>query len=132
MRQRAKNAVFTTSPGKMGSPDYLLAEVDAGDTFAHRTPDPDRSLHFKEIRGSVLAGDEPGCPTDRADQPHRLLAHHLAWDGVGHRLRRFLEDLLVAALDRTFAFARRRYRHVDHAPVAVGDVRALQLMLWIM
>src|SRR5262249_34138290 len=66
-------------------------------------------IHFQEIEALVLAGDElhraGAVVTDGLGQRHRLIAHLLACLVIQKRRRRLLDDLLIAALDGTFALA---------------------------
>ena len=90
--------------------DHLLDEVDAGDEFGHRMLDLKPGIHLKEVEAPVLPGDE----LDRSGavvahglgQGDGLLAHLGPRGLIEQRARRFLDDLLVAALDRAFALAK--------------------------
>ena len=103
-----------------GDADHLLDEVDAGDQFGDRMLDLQAGVHFEEVERAVLPGDE----LDRAGavvvhglgQRDGLLAHGLAGLLVEQRRRRFLDDLLVAALDRAFALA-----EIDDVAVLVAE-----------
>ena len=77
-------------------------------------------VHLEKVEALVLADHEldgaGGIVADRLGEPHRLLAHRLAGLGIEQRARRFLDDFLIAALDRTFALA-----EMDHLPVPVTE-----------
>ncbi len=92
-----------------GDADHLLDEIDAGDEFGHRMLDLQPRVHFQEEEALVLAGDEfdgaGAVVADGLGERDRLLAHFLARRFVEQRARRFLDDLLIAALDRAFALA---------------------------
>src|SRR2546421_307936 len=82
-------------------------QIDPGDELGHRMLDLQPRVHLEEVKALVLPGDELNgacavvahglCERDR------LLAHLLADRGVEQRRWRFLDDFLVAALDRAFA-----------------------------
>ena len=77
-------------------------------------------VHLQEVEALVLAGDEfdraGGIVVHGFRQRDRLLAHLAAGGLVEQRRRRFLDDLLVAALDRTFALA-----EIDHVAMLVAQ-----------
>ena len=87
---------------------HLLDKIDTGDHLGHRVLHLQAGVHFKEVEALVLA---------RHDELHRtgavivhglgkrdgLFAHLLAGFRIEQRRRRFLDDLLVPALDRAFA-----------------------------
>src|SRR5580692_6233156 len=77
-------------------------------------------VHFQKEEAAILAGDKFYGPravvTDGFGQRDRLLAHLLAGGLVEQRARRFLDDLLVAALDRTFALA-----EIDNVAVLIAQ-----------
>ena len=66
-------------------------------------------VHLEEIKASVLAGDELDGASriviDRLRERDCLFSHPSARLGVDERRWRFLDHLLVAALDRAFALA---------------------------
>ena len=101
-------------------PDHLLDQVDAGDQFGDGMLDLQAGVHLQEVEALVLAGDEfdraGGIVIHGLRQRHRLLAHLAAGGLVQQRRRRFLDDLLVAALDRTFALA-----EIDHVAMLVAE-----------
>ena len=89
--------------------DHLLDEVDAGHEFGYRMLDLQPGVHLEEIEVAVLVDDEldraGALVIDGLRQRHRLPAHGAARLLVDERRRRLLHDLLVAPLDRAFAFA---------------------------
>ena len=100
--------------------DLLLDDVDAGDELGDRMLDLDAGVHFEEEEVALVVEQElEGAGVgvlhgargvdDRAPQ----LAAHLLGDR--HR-RAFLEQLLMAALDRAFALA-----EVDHRAVVIAE-----------
>ena len=103
-----------------GDADHLLDEIDAGDEFGDGMFDLQARVHLQEVEALVLAGDEfdraGGIVVHGFRQRDRLLAHLAAGGLVEQRRRRFLDDLLVAALDRTFALA-----EIDHVAMLVAQ-----------
>ncbi len=89
--------------------DHLLDEIDAGDEFGDRMLDLQPRVHLQKVEALVLPGDEldgaGGVVTDRLGERDGLRAHLRARGFIEQRRRRFLDDLLVAALDRAFALA---------------------------
>ncbi len=77
-------------------------------------------IHLQEVEALVLAGDEfdraGRIVTDRPGERDGLFAHLAAGGLVEQWRRRFLDDLLVAALDRTFALA-----EIDHVAMLVAQ-----------
>src|SRR6476661_2089829 len=77
-------------------------------------------VHLEKIKTLVLARDEfdraRGIVIHRFRERDRLFAHLAAGGLVEQRRRRFLDDLLIAALDRTFAFA-----EIDYVAVLVAE-----------
>src|SRR3954466_3477480 len=75
-------------------------------------------VHLEKIKALVLTGDEfdsaGGIVIDGFGKGYRLFAHLAAGGLVEQRRRRFLDNFLVAALDRTFALA-----EMDHMAVLV-------------
>ena len=104
----------------IGRADHFLDEIDAGDEFGHGMFDLQARVHLQEIEAAVLPRDEfdgaGRIVIDRLGERHRLLAHLLARRLVEQRRRRFLDHLLVAALDRTFALA-----EIDDIAVLVAE-----------
>ena len=93
-----------------GRSDHLLDEVDAGNELGHRVLDLKPRVHFEKIKAPILRGDE----FDRSGkiimygpgQSDRLFAHRVAGLLADEWRRCFLNDFLMAALDRTFALAK--------------------------
>ena len=88
--------------------DLLLHDVDAGDQFGHRVLDLDARVHLDEVELAVLVQELEGAGAAVAD----LLAGGGAAvaDALDHAAgmpgrRRFLDDLLVAALHGAVALA---------------------------
>src|ERR1700737_1516432 len=100
--------------------DHLLDQIDAGDQFGDGMLDLQPRVHLEKIKALVLAGDE----FDRAGrivfhgfcERDRLLAHLAAGGLIEQRRRRFLDYLLIAALDRTFALA-----EINHIAMLVPE-----------
>ena len=92
-----------------GASDHLLDEVNAGDEFGDRVLDLQAGVHLEEIKAPVLPGDEldgaGGVVLDGLSERDGLLAHPAARLLVDERRGRFLDHLLIAALDRAFALA---------------------------
>ncbi len=103
-----------------GDADHLLDEIDAGDELGHGMLDLQARVHLEEVEALVLPGDEldgaGGVVADRLGERDRLHPHPLAGRGVEQRARRFLDHLLVAALDRAFALA-----EIDDVAVLVAE-----------
>src|SRR5262249_33820130 len=102
-------ALLEQKPLAGGDADHLLDQIDAGDEFGHRMLDLKPRIHFQEIEALVLAGDEfdsaGAVVANRFSERDRLLAHFRARLLVKKRARRLFQYLLIASLDRTFAFA---------------------------
>src|SRR5690606_14912913 len=103
-----------------GDADHLLYQIEAGDQFSDRMLNLQPGVHLKEVEVAVAINDELDCTgggvTHRLGQCYRLLSHGLARRLVQEWRWRFLDDLLVAALDRTFAFAQ-----IDHVAVQIAQ-----------
>ena len=103
-----------------GHPDHLFDQVDPGDQFGNGMLDLQPRVHLQEEEALVLAGDEfdgaGGIVVHRFCQRDRLFAHQAAGGLVEQRRRRFLDHLLIAALDRAFALA-----EIDHVAVLVAQ-----------
>ena len=88
--------------------DHLFNQIDAGDQFGHRVFHLKTRVHLEEVEVPVTIDDE--FHSTRAGVAHclrqsdRLFAHRLTCSFVKERRRRFFDNLLVPALDRTFAF----------------------------
>src|SRR4051812_23863033 len=102
------------------NPDHLLDEVDAGDQFGDGMFDLQAGVYLQEGKTFFPAGESfagaAGVVIYGFGQRHRLLAHLATGGLVEQRRRRFLDDLLVAALDRTFALA-----EIDHITMLVAQ-----------
>ena len=87
--------------------NLLLDQVDPGDLFRNRMFDLDSSVHFDEVKVVVFINDELDRPragvSDRRRRESRglekLVPH--ARNAFDQRRGRFLDDLLVAALNLT-------------------------------
>src|SRR5579863_3817599 len=113
-------ALLQGEPLAGGDPDHLLDEVDAGDEFGNRMFNLEPRIHLQEEETPVLPGDEldgaGAVVADGLGERDRLLAHLRARLGIEQRARRFLDDLLIAALDRAFALA-----EIDDIAVLVAE-----------
>ena len=103
-----------------GDPELLAHEIDAGDHLGHRVLDLEPRVHLEEIEAAVSVHEEldrPGVDVaGRLRDPAGGLAHALAHRAVHARRGRFLDELLVPALDRALALAQ-----MDDAPVGIGQ-----------
>jgi len=85
-------------------------EINAGDHFGDRMFDLDARVHFDEVEVAGLFAQEFDGARARVAQIFQrvddLLADFVARSGVDDNGGRFLENLLVAALDGAFAFAK--------------------------
>ena len=103
-----------------GDADHLLDEIETGDEFGHRVLDLETGVHLEEIELLVLAEDEfdraGGIVADGPRQRDGLVAHLLPQFRVEGGRGGFLDDLLVAPLDRAFALA-----EPDRVAVLVGE-----------
>ncbi|EKD60207.1 MAG: hypothetical protein ACD_54C00887G0001 [uncultured bacterium] len=101
-------------------PDHLFHQIDPGDQLRHRMFHLQTGVHLKEIEVAVAINDEfhrAGAGiAHRFRQGAGLFAHRAARCLVQKRRRRFLDHLLVASLDRAFAFVQ-----VDAIAVLVGQ-----------
>ena len=95
----------------IGDADHLFDQINAGDFLGNGMFDLQPSVHFEEVealprrvRTADDQFDRAGAEiADSAGERDALLAHRLAHLGRDEGRRRFLDHLLVAALDRTFA-----------------------------
>ena len=91
-----------------GDPDLDLDEVDAGDQLGEPVLDLQARVHLEEVEVLALQQEldrADAAVADVADEVRRGVLEALE-QGVGEaRRRRFLDDLLVAALDRAVAAA---------------------------
>jgi hypothetical protein len=100
--------------------DLPLDEVEPRDQFRHRVLDLEAGVHLhEEVRGRIAARDDElhRARAPVAAGPGRLdrrLAHRRPGLLVQQDAGRFLDDLLVAALERALTLA-----EVDHIAVAV-------------
>src|SRR5258705_12362740 len=101
-----------------GHPDHLFDQIDPGDQFGHGVLDLQPGVHLQEVEALVLTGDEfdgSGVIVIHGlGECDRLFAHLPAGGLVEQWRRRFLDHLLIAPLDRTFALA-----EIDHVAVLV-------------
>ncbi len=92
--------------------------------LGHRMLDLEPGVHLEEVEalaGRIGAADDQldrarAVIADRAGERDRLLAHRLAHLGRDEGRRRFLDHLLVAALDRAFALA-----EIDDVAVLIAE-----------
>ncbi len=94
----------------VGDGDLLGDEIDADDLFGHRMLDLDAGIHFEEIetlsRDIDQEFDRAGAAIGQMlREAHPGGADILAQCVGEARCRRFLDQLLVAALDRAIALA---------------------------
>ena len=103
-----------------GDPDLLLHQVDAGDQLGDRMLDLEPRVHLQEIEVPLLVGDEfhraGRAVAHGGGECAGLGPHRRPRRLVEQRARRLLDHLLVAALDRAFAFAQ-----VDDRAGAIGE-----------
>ena len=101
-------------------PHLLADEVEAGRHLGHRMLDLYPSVHFEEVKVSGGIQDEfdgPGTAvTDGLCGGHRCRAHAGAKVRSQRCGRSFLNDFLMAPLNRTFAL-----EHVDVIAVGVTE-----------
>ena len=94
-------------------------QVLAGDAFGDRVLDLQPRVHFQEVEAAFAVEqklDRAGAHVlHRLGRSHRRRAHACTQGGIDGRRGRFLEHLLVPALDRTVALA-----EVDDVAVPVG------------
>ena len=100
-------------------PDLRLHQVHARNHFGHRMLHLNARVHFDEIQIAGLLpqkfhGSGAGI-AQLLQRIHHLLADFLARRRVHRHRRRFLQHLLVPALQRTFPLAQ-----VNHVPVLVA------------
>jgi hypothetical protein len=91
-----------------GNADHLLDEVEARDQLGNRVLHLEAGVHLQEVEAAVGARDEldraGGEIADLLCELDGLFAHGAAHLGRDEGRRRFLDHLLVAALDRAVAF----------------------------
>src|ERR1019366_2583794 len=90
-----------------GDADHLLDKIEPGNRFGDRVLDLQPGVHLEKEEAPVLADHELDrarrLVVHRLGQGHGLLAHRLSRGVVEEGARRFLDHLLVPALDRAFA-----------------------------
>src|SRR5262249_6816714 len=100
--------------------DHLRHEVEAGHELGHGVLDLEPRIHLEEVEVLLRIDDEldgaRGLVADGGRKRYRLPSHGSARLVVEEGARRFLDDLLVPALDRAFALAQ-----VDDVAVPVGE-----------
>src|SRR5205823_2670137 len=93
--------------GTRGDLDLRSHQVDAGYHFGDRVLYLDARVHFEEVEVALRVDEEldrtGAHVVDGLGRLHGDLAHRLAGLGVERGRRRFLDHLLVAALDRALA-----------------------------
>ena len=103
----------------VGADDHPLHQVKAGDQLCHRMLDLKAGVDFEEVERLAFEQELDRAGTDVADvvrQRQRPVVQPLT-DIVGDaRGGRFLDELLVASLDRALAIT-----EMDHVAVTVGD-----------
>src|SRR5579885_929887 len=104
----------------LGESDALLDQIDSGDHLGDAVFDLDAGVHLDKVELAVgseqeLNGADVGVADDFGGANGRL-AHLLAQSGGKNGAGRFLDYLLMAALDRAVAFA-----EVDNVAEIVGD-----------
>ena len=91
-----------------GDADHLFNKIKTGDQFGHRMFNLQAGIHFQKIEiafGIDNKFNRSGTVIiNRHCQPNGLLAHGLAGAGVQKRRWGFFDHLLIAPLDRAFAF----------------------------
>ena len=101
-------------------PELLPDDVDPRHHLRHRMLDLQPGVHLEEVEVPVAVHEElhgPGVDVaDGRGQPAGRLAHARAHGLVHERRRRFLDELLVAPLDRALALA-----EVDDGAVGIGE-----------
>ena len=102
----------------LGDGDLQGDEIDTSRALGDGMLDLQPRVHLEEEEGAVVGGEElDGAGARVADRPRRgdgggeqRLAH--PGDALDERRRRFLDHLLVAALDRALPLAERPHRAV--------------------
>src|SRR5262249_13894595 len=92
-----------------GDANHLLDQIDAGHELGDGMLDLKPRIHLQEIKTLVLPCDEldraRGVVANSLCQRARLRSHLLARLGIDERARRFLDDLLIAALNGALTLA---------------------------
>ena len=125
----SKGEFFTSS-----DPDHQFDNVESGDHLGHRMFDLQARVHFEEVERFVRADNEldGSCAlvVDCFGQRDCLLAHRFPDRVIDEWRRRFLYDLLVAALNRTLPL-----KKINGVAMSVSDdldfdvVRSLNKLL---
>src|SRR5204863_9642881 len=100
-------------------PDLLADEIEAGDRLGHRMLDLEAGVHLDEVEFPILPEELDRAGAAIAHVGHRLAddaAHPVALLRSDDRRGRFLQNLLVAALERAVALAQ-----VDGIALAVAE-----------
>src|SRR3954469_13035992 len=99
-----------------GDPDLLLDDIHAGDEFGHRVLDLDAGIHLEEKEVALVVEEKLERPGVRVLHRARCIddgAAEFAAHFFGDRHRRsFLEQLLMASLNRALALAEMNDRTV--------------------
>ena len=89
--------------------DHLLNQINTGDQLGHRVFHLKACVHLEEVEVAVAVYDKLNCTSGRiahgSGQGAGLLAHGFAGRLIQKRRRRFFDDFLVTALNRTLALA---------------------------
>ena len=110
-RMAGKSHLLLAKRKRLASGDAQLPlhDVDPGDHFGHRVLDLNAGVHLQKPVAAVGVDQELHCPGARiVDGPGRRrggLAQPSAKAGADARRRRFLDDLLMAALHGTVALS---------------------------
>ena len=103
-----------------GNANLLLYQVEPGDHFGDRVFHLDAGVHLHEIEIELLVDEEfDGADAGVTDASHTLqggLAQSTPQNGVNHRGRAFLDELLMPALDGAFSFT-----EVDQIAMLVAE-----------
>ena len=103
----------------VGNTKLLLYQVEPQHLFGNRMLHLQTGVHFEKIKITVFINqelDRPGTGiVDGLSSRNRLLAHLFPQFRRNERRRTFLDNFLVTALHRAFAFA-----EMDHIPVIVA------------
>jgi len=90
-------------PPAAGDAQLLLNDVDARHQLRHRMLHLDASVHLQEVEVPVAVEQELNRPgvdvVDRARRGHGHIAHPPSQIGIDDKRWRFLDELLVAALE---------------------------------
>src|SRR3989454_12722916 len=101
-------------------PILLAHEIDAGHQLGHGVLDLKTRVHLEEVEVPLRVHEElDGASADvagRLRDPARGLPHALAQGGIREGRGAFLDELLMAPLDRALTLA-----EVDHVIAGVGE-----------